>query len=241
MTIRTQPCRPLTEPQLDDAAKTKLRQQALDLLKVELNAWSNFRDSGPLQDKPTIMKQMLHWQKDTDLAGIRDAAMAQLSADEQKEWQALWARMPVKTVVPTSKEEGQMWRYTTKQPANDWQKVDMDDTAWQEGMGGFGDRGNLSSARTEWTTDDIWLRREFTMPEGTWDDLLLVNHDNDEEGYVNGVLALKAPREVFGYEGIPITAEARREQNPGKNVFAVHCNRTAAGWQYIDVGTIAVK
>jgi hypothetical protein len=87
----------------------KLRQQALDLLKAELNAWSNLGDSGPLQDRLTMMKQMLHWQKDTDLAGFRDAAaLAQLSADEQEEWQALWARMPVRTVVPTSKEEGQM-------------------------------------------------------------------------------------------------------------------------------------
>ncbi len=39
-----------------------------------------------------MMKQMLHWQKDTDLAGFQDAAaLAQLSVDEQDEWQALGA------------------------------------------------------------------------------------------------------------------------------------------------------
>ncbi len=135
-----------------------------------------------------------------------------------------------------------MWRYTTRQPAKDWQKADFDDKAWREGMGGFGDRRNMSSVRTEWTTDHIWLRREFTMPEGTWDDLLLlVNHDDDAEVYINGVLAVKAPRDVFGYEEMPISAEARKALKPGKNVVAVHCQRTAAGWQYIDVGITAVR
>jgi hypothetical protein len=69
-------------------------------------------------------------------------------------------------------------------------------------MGGFGSRDNLSTVRTEWTTGHIWLRREFTMPEGTWDDLLLlVNHDDDAEVYINGVLALEAPLRCLRLRG----------------------------------------
>jgi hypothetical protein len=32
-----------------------------------------------------------HWQKDTDLSGVRDpAALAKLPEDERRQWQKLW-------------------------------------------------------------------------------------------------------------------------------------------------------
>jgi hypothetical protein len=147
-----------------------------------------------------------------------------------------------KVVVPTSKDEGQKWRYTTDKPAEGWQKADFDDKDWKEGVGGFGTQGTPGAVvRTEWKTDDIWLRREFTMPEGKWGDLmLLLHHDEDAEVYINGVLALKVPGYVGDYEDLPISAEARRALKPGKNMFAVHCHQTTGG-QYIDVGIVEVK
>jgi hypothetical protein len=154
-----------------------------------------------------------------------------------------FSRLPdVKVLVPTSKDQGQTWRYTLAKPAAGWQKADFDDKEWKESPGGFGTRMTPGSVvRTEWTTDDIWLRREFTMPEGNWDDIvLLLHHDEDAEVYINGVLALKVPGYVTDYEEQPISAEARRALKPGKNVFAVHCHQTTGG-QYIDVGIAGVK
>jgi formylglycine-generating enzyme required for sulfatase activity/WD40 repeat protein len=229
------------EPPLDDAARAKLRGQALEWLKAELTAWNKVFNSDPPQDRPGIVQTLSSWQQDPDLAGIRDAAaLARLPADEQKAWQTLWARVPqVWSVVPTSKEQGQKWRYTTQQPVDGWSKADFDDQQWQQGIGGFGSGGG-DAVRTEWNTADIWLRREFTLPEGTWDDLLLlIQHDDDAEVYINGVLALKAPG-VSGYEEMPLSAEARKGLKPGKNVFAVHCHQFT-GPQYIDVGIVAVK
>src|SRR5262249_45595505 len=142
--------------------------------------------------------------------------------------------------VPTSKEQGQKWRYTTQQPAEGWYQTDFDDKKWQEGVGAFGRQG-AHVGRTEWNTADIWLRREFTLPGGKWDDLLLLlNHDEDTEVYVNGVLALKVSGYVTDYVAMPISAEARKALKPGKNLFAVHCHQTV-GAQYIDVGIVAVK
>jgi hypothetical protein len=148
----------------------------------------------------------------------------------------------LKVLVPTSKEEGQKWRYTTEKPAAGWQKADFDDKDWREGTGGFGTKGTPGAVvRTEWKTDDIWLRREFTMPEGTWGDLLLMlHHDEDAEVYVNGVLALKVSGFVTDYGEQSISAEARKALKPGKNTFAVHCHQTTGG-QYIDVGIVEVK
>jgi tetratricopeptide (TPR) repeat protein len=77
---------------LDDAAKAKLRRQALDWLKADLAVLTRLRDSGPPQTRPFIVQTLTHWLQDTDLAGIRDkAALAKLPAQEQKAFTQLWA------------------------------------------------------------------------------------------------------------------------------------------------------
>jgi hypothetical protein len=84
------------EPSLDDAARAKLRRQALDWLKTELAVWDKLLASGPPQDRPFIVRTLKHWQKDGDLAGIRDqAALDKLPADEKKAWTQLWADVAV--------------------------------------------------------------------------------------------------------------------------------------------------
>jgi len=148
----------------------------------------------------------------------------------------------VRELVPTSREKGQRWRYTIQKPAEGWFKDDFDDSSWPEGEGGFGTAGTPGAVvRTEWTTGDVWLRREFELPAGPLGDVwLLMHHDEDAEVYVNGVLAAKVARFITGYEEFPISPEARAALKPGKNRFAVHCKQTTGG-QYIDVGLIELR
>ena len=84
-----------------------------------------------------------------------------------------WAPLPkpplIKEVVPTSRREPAVWRYTTEKPADGWQKPDFDDKEWKEGPGGFGTAATPGSAvHTEWKSDDIWIRREIDCPKGTF-------------------------------------------------------------------------
>ncbi|HKB36714.1 MAG TPA: hypothetical protein VKD72_09685, partial [Gemmataceae bacterium] len=80
------------EPPLDDAAKAKLRGQALDWLTAELKVWNRLVASGPPQNRPSIVRTLSDWQKDSDLAGIRDAAaLAKFPPEEQKAFAQLWA------------------------------------------------------------------------------------------------------------------------------------------------------
>ncbi len=80
------------EPPPDDAARAKLRRQALDWLRADLAVWGKLLASGPPRDRPTVAQTLRQWQKDPDLAGIRDAAaLAKLSADERKAFTRLWA------------------------------------------------------------------------------------------------------------------------------------------------------
>ena len=78
--------------ELDDADRTRLRQQALDWLTAEIGCWSKLLDSGPPKDRAVILQTLRHWQNDSDLASLRDAeALAKLPADEQTAFNQLWA------------------------------------------------------------------------------------------------------------------------------------------------------
>jgi hypothetical protein len=80
------------EPPLDDAAKAKLRRQALDWLKAELTAWGRVLESGSPQAPPKKVRKPSDWKQDGDLAGIRDAAaLARLPANEQEAFAQFWA------------------------------------------------------------------------------------------------------------------------------------------------------
>ncbi len=77
---------------LDDKEKTLLRMHALDWLRADLARRANQLECGKPADRAEVRKDLRHWQKDTDLAGIRDAAaLAKLAADEQKACTQLWA------------------------------------------------------------------------------------------------------------------------------------------------------
>jgi serine/threonine-protein kinase len=77
---------------LDAKEQARLRQQALAWLQADLAAWTKVAEKGPAKAKAVVWQKMDHWQKDPDLAGVRDeAALAKLSDNERKAWQKLWA------------------------------------------------------------------------------------------------------------------------------------------------------
>jgi hypothetical protein len=153
------------------------------------------------------------------------------------------SRVPVvKVLVPSSKEKAQTWRYTIEKPGENWYKPDFKDSEWKEGPGGFGTRGTPGAVvRTEWKTDDIWIRREFELanvPKG--DVYLFLHHDEDAEVYINGVLAAKVAGYITDYEEVAILPTARAALKAGKNTIAIHCHQTKGG-QYIDAGLVTLE
>ena len=144
-----------------------------------------------------------------------------------------------KVFLPTSRDNGQKWRYTFEPPEGNWQNPEYDDSHWKTGVGGFGNKGTPGSVvRTEWLSENIWLRQECVLksiPEkGLY---LFVHHDEDAEVYLNGVLALRVEGWTSDYEQYEIFPEAKKALKPGKNVIAIHCKQTDGG-QYIDAGIV---
>jgi hypothetical protein len=158
-----------------------------------------------------------------------------------------WAAMPtpptIRLVDPGSKPDGVIWRYTTSTPANDWMRPDFDDRNWKQGPGGFGTDGTPGAiVRTRWDTDDIYIRREITVPSNSDPRSLqlYVHHDEDAEIYLNGVLAARLSGFTTEYDLADILPAAKAALKHGKNALAVHCHQTVGG-QYIDVGLAIVK
>ncbi|HRT56772.1 MAG TPA: hypothetical protein P5038_09105, partial [Candidatus Paceibacterota bacterium] len=152
-------------------------------------------------------------------------------------------RPKVVDVVPSARTERATWRFTTQKPAADWFRPGFDAGSWKEGSGGFGTRGTPGAVvRTEWNTENIWLRREFSLSGVTArEDLrLLVHHDEDAVVYINGVVATVLPGYTSDYEVVTIREPALATLKPTGNVLAVHCRQTAGG-QYIDVGLVRLE
>jgi hypothetical protein len=164
-------------------------------------------------------------------------------AAADKEQVGPWAQLPprpiVTSVVPTSSVTPIVWRYTTQKPAAEWMKPDFDASQWAEGPALF---GTVGGPHTRWTTEDIWIRREFTMPAGTYPNLQFsIFHDEDVDVYVNGVLAATESGYNVAYDPMEIRPEALALLKPGaKIVLAAHCHQTTGG-QGIDIGLINVQ
>ena len=140
-------------------------------------------------------------------------------------------------VAPTSQLRGVNWLFTLVEPAADWINPGFIDSGWKEGPGGFGTEGTPGTVvRTEWKTDDIWLRRYFDWAADiTVMPVILVHHSQDIEIYINGVLAGKSGGHTSEYEEMTINSKGVAAFKPGKNLLAVHCRRKTGG-QYVDVG-----
>jgi serine/threonine protein kinase/tetratricopeptide (TPR) repeat protein len=77
---------------LDDEGRARLREQALDWLRADLEAWGRRLDKEPDQPRPHIIQILQHWLKDTDFSGVRGSeALTRLPETERQAWQKLWA------------------------------------------------------------------------------------------------------------------------------------------------------
>ena len=69
-----------------------LRKQALAWLNAEHAVWSKLLESDPTRARPLVAKIIADWQRDTDLACIRDKnELAKLPDAERTAFEQLWS------------------------------------------------------------------------------------------------------------------------------------------------------
>jgi serine/threonine-protein kinase len=79
---------------LEEAERARLRQQALQWLKADLDLWAKLTEGDASGARANIQKALRHWQRNSSLAGLRDKdALDNLSESERAACQKLWAEV----------------------------------------------------------------------------------------------------------------------------------------------------
>ena len=145
---------------------------------------------------------------------------------------------PIKWIAPTSRKHSTTARFTTTKPEDNWIASDFDDTAWKEGIGGFGNgRAWNAIPHTAWKTEDIWLRRKIKineLPQG--EVILLIYHDDAAEVYVNGHALKPLNGADNHYRILPLSKDAADSLSEGENIVAVHCHNQKNSPGFVDFG-----
>ncbi|MBL8817907.1 MAG: hypothetical protein JNL58_17920 [Planctomyces sp.] len=133
------------------------------------------------------------------------------------------------------------WKYSLEEPSAEWMNADYDDALWKVGAGGFGDPSTPGSrVSTEWTTNDIWLRRTVNLDAVPQLPALMIHHDEDVEVFINGTAVVRKQGFITRYEVIPLNADSVKVLKKGQNLIAVHCHQTNGG-QFIDVHLVDAR
>ncbi|MEZ6042881.1 MAG: hypothetical protein R3C20_20460 [Planctomycetaceae bacterium] len=133
------------------------------------------------------------------------------------------------------------WKYVLRRPPQRWFQPDFDDQNWLDGAGGFGD-ADTPGARvgTDWSTNNIWLRRTIVLENIPENPSLYIHHDEDAEVYINGRKVLAVKGYTTKYQVMPLDEDGKTALKTGRNLIAVHCAQTGGG-QFIDVHVIDGK
>jgi hypothetical protein len=204
-----------------DPATTELRAPAYPLITVDpyTSAWAT---TTQLFDGP-----VRHW------TGKEHPLIGAIRVDGQVYRFLGKENIPLKTVIPMANEEAWDGKYTLEQPASGWEQTGFNDGSWTPGRGAFGTEG-MPALQTPWQTHDIWVRREFALPEAPKGEVFLIySHDDIFELYLNGQQLVKTDYEW--HNGVMLKLDQNLLRPGEKNVIAAHChNRTGGG--YVDFG-----
>ncbi len=170
-----------------------------------------------------------HWTgTDQPLLGIIkiDGKLYRFMGDKSKSY---------KTILPASDETNYSTVYTETAPGAEWMQAGFNDASWKKGIAPFGD--NASISKTKWVSENLWVRRSFTLNTNNLENTYLkLQHDDDVQVYING-------REVYNVKGwtgkfiyIPLK-DAASYLKQGKNVMAIHVANTAGG-AWLDAGIV---
>lgn len=214
-----------------EVIKNDLRAPAYPLVTIDpyTSAWSA---SDTLYHAPVT-----HWTgKAFPFIGVLkvDGVPYRFMGTEDKE---------MKPIVPTSQQGDWKGRWTTAKPSGNWTAADFDDSSWKEDAGAFGTRENEPTAKTQWGTPEIWVRRAVDIDANDLDGrpvYIEFSNDDDAVFYVNGVKIYSTGSTCNKNKIIELPSEAKAALKPGKNLIAAECVNPV-GNGLLDFGLLVPK
>ena len=164
-------------PYSDETTKTDLRAPAYPLLTLHphMKLWS-------MTDE--LNKQNMTFGGSTQLPFVGflrvDGAMYRFMGSKE---------LPMQAIAPMALDH-EKWegKFTSLVPDEGWEQPDFDDKYWQLSEGAFGTPG-MWEARTQWTSSNIWVRREIEVDPYLLEHkkiYLRYSHDDVFQLYING-------------------------------------------------------
>lgn len=214
----------------NEVVKNELRAPAFPLITIDpyTSAWS-------FSDK-LYGGTVKHWTgKDFPLLGA-------IKVDNKVYRFMGTENIPLLTLVPTSEQEKWQARYTENQPADDWMKLTFDDKTWKQGDAAFGTTENEFTAKTNWTSPYIWVRRIVNIDKNLKGKKVYLeySHDDDAIIYINGIKVVDTGNACKKNVLLPLSDEVLATLKKGKNIIAGYCwNR--GGNALLDFGLVIEK
>lgn len=149
---------------------------------------------------------------------------------------------PMLMLVPSSEQTEWTGKYVNSKPASDWMRQGFDDSAWDEGKAAFGTMENEHTAKTQWGTDYIWVRRHITLDSDLKGKKVFLeySHDDDAIIYINGIEVVSTGNSCKKNALEPLPEEVLETLKKGDNLIAAYCyNRV--GNALIDFGLVTEK
>ncbi|HAH22227.1 MAG TPA: glutaminase [Prolixibacteraceae bacterium] len=204
---------------------TELRAPAFPLVTIDpyTSAWS---ETNQLFDSP-----VRHW------TGKTHSLIGALRVDGQVYRFLGKEDIPLKTLLSMANEGAWEGKFMNITPSKGWEQNGYNDSKWSTGRGAFGSPG-MESIGTRWDTKEIWIRREFTLPEiAPGSNLYLIySHDDDFELYLNGKEIVRTGNSAKS--NILLKIDSGLLKADGKNILAAHC-LDRGGLAYVDFGIYA--
>ncbi|RKD91342.1 L-glutaminase [Mangrovibacterium diazotrophicum] len=212
------------------ALSNSIRPPAVPLITIDpyTSGWS-FADH--LYDEP-----VKHWTgKKFPLLGVIkvDNELYRFMGTEEVE---------LLSIASTSIESGWDGKYVTNEPGENWYQKSFDDSAWNSATGAFGTTQNEPSARTNWDSEYIWVRRHVTLDKNFSGKnvYLEYSHDDDAIIYVNGIEVVNTGNACQKNARIKLSDEMVASLKKGDNLIAGYCyNRVGNG--LLDFGLLVEK
>jgi len=138
-------------------------------------------------------------------------------------------------VIATADIQDYTVKFSEEVSDSSWMNLGFDDAGWKTGAAPFGDR---SEAKTEWRSNDLWVRRTFSVSDLKLNKLFLkINHDDNTEVYLNGDKIYNKHGWLNKFEYFPIDDNVKSRLKKENNVLAIHVKNTAGG-RWLDAGIV---